>query len=511
MVNIVTNLLNDHFNELTSKGASIVPKEITTLLTFFGGTGDLAKRKLYPSTYNLFKKGFLQEHFAIIGTARQDMTNDEFREVVRTSIADFTEDKANAEAFIEHFYYIQQDITDQSGYADMLALNNKLDAQYDLKGNRIFYMSVAPRFFGTVAQYLNSEGLITKSGEFNRLMIEKPFGSSYETAEKLQNELSEAFDENQIYRIDHYLGKEMVQNIAAVRFGNPLFDAAWNKDYIENIQVTLSEVLGVEERAGYYDTAGALRDMIQNHTMQVIGWLAMEKPASFTDKEIRAAKNAAFDSLKIYNSAEEVAQNFVRGQYGESADGSQKKYLDEMDVPADSQNNTFVAGKLQFDMPRWEGVPFYIRSGKRLAAKSTRVDVVFKKGLNIFGDDISLANPVLSILIDPKGGIEFKINAKDIKSAFDTRTIDLAWQVSDEDKAVTPEPYERMIHDAMNGDGSNFADWNGVGTAWRFVDAIQAAWDAKKEQFPNYVSGSMGPATSDELLAKDDNEWIFKG
>jgi glucose-6-phosphate 1-dehydrogenase len=342
-------------------------------------------------------------------------------------------------------------------------------------------------------------------------MIEKPFGSSYETAEKLQNELSEAFDENQIYRIDHYLGKEMVQNIAAVRFGNPLFDAAWNKDYIENIQVTLSEVLGVEERAGYYDTAGALRDMIQNHTMQVIGWLAMEKPASFTDKEIRAAKNAAFDSLKIYNSAEEVAQNFVRGQYGESADGSQKKYLDEMDVPADSQNNTFVAGKLQFDMPRWEGVPFYIRSGKRLAAKSTRVDVVFKKGLNIFGDDISLANPVLSILIDPKGGIEFKINAKDIKSAFDTRTIDLAWQVSDEDKAVTPEPYERMIHDAMNGDGSNFADWNGVGTAWRFVDAIQAAWDAKKEQFPNYVSGSMGPAASDELLAKDDNEWVFKG
>ena len=173
-------------------------------------------------------------------------------------------------------------------------------------------------------------------------MIEKPFGSSYDTAEELQNELSEAFDESQIYRIDHYLGKEMVQNIAAVRFGNPLFDAAWNKDYIENIQVTLSEVLGVEERAGYYDTAGALRDMIQNHTMQVIGWLAMEKPASFNDKEIRAAKNAAFNSLKIYNTPEEVAANFVRGQYGESADGSQKKYLDEMDVPADSQNNTYV-------------------------------------------------------------------------------------------------------------------------------------------------------------------------
>lgn len=488
-----------------------MPKEITTLLTFFGGTGDLAKRKLYPSTYNLFKKGFLQEHFAIIGTARQELTTDEFRELVRTSIADFIEDQANAEEFISHFYYIQLDITDQAGYANMLSLNNELDAKYSLKGNRIFYMSVAPRFFGTVAKYLKSENLLTENGEFNRLMIEKPFGSSYDTAEALQNELSEAFDENQIYRIDHYLGKEMVQNIAAVRFGNPLFDAAWNKDYIENIQVTLSEVLGVEERAGYYDTAGALRDMIQNHTMQVIGWLAMEKPASFTDKEIRAAKNAAFNSLKIYNTPEEVAANFVRGQYGESADGSQKKYLDELDVPADSQNNTYVAGKLQFDMPRWEGVPFYIRSGKRLAAKSTRVDVVFKKGLNIFGEGVSLDNPVLSILIDPKGGIEFKINAKDITSSFATRTIDLDWQVSDEDKAVTPEPYERMIHDAMNGDGSNFADWNGVGTAWRFVDAIQAAWDAKKELFPNYVSGSMGPVAADELLAKDGNEWIFKG
>ena len=488
-----------------------MPKEITTLLTFFGGTGDLAKRKLYPSTYNLFKKGFLQEHFAIIGTARQDLTTDEFRELVRTSIADFTEDQANAEEFVSHFYYIRLDITDKTGYADMLALNNELDAKYDLKGNRIFYMSVAPRFFGTVAKYLKSEDLLTENGEFNRLMIEKPFGSSYDTAEELQNELSEAFDESQIYRIDHYLGKEMVQNIAAVRFGNPLFDAAWNKDYIENIQVTLSEVLGVEERAGYYDTAGALRDMIQNHTMQVIGWLAMEKPASFNDKEIRAAKNAAFDSLKIYNTPEEVAANFVRGQYGESADGSQKKYLDEMDVPADSQNHTYVAGKLQFDMPRWEGVPFYIRSGKRLAAKSTRVDIVFKKGLNIFGEDVSLDNPVLSILIDPKGAIEFKINAKDITSAFATRMIDLDWQVSDEDKAVTPEPYERMIHDAMNGDGSNFADWNGVGTAWKFVDAIQSAWDAKKESFPNYVSGSMGPVAADELLAKDGNEWVFKG
>nr|WP_249192626.1 glucose-6-phosphate dehydrogenase [Weissella minor] len=481
------------------------------MLTFFGGTGDLAKRKLYPSTYNLFKKGFLQEHFAIIGASRQEMSDEEFRALVLESIADFTEDQAHAEEFASHFYYIKQDITDQASYAEMLALDNELDEKYALKGNRIFYMSVAPRFFGTIAKYLKSEGLITENGEYNRLMIEKPFGSSFKTAEALQDELSEAFDDDQIYRIDHYLGKEMVQNIAPLRFGNPMIDQAWNKDYIENIQVTLSEVLGVEERAGYYDTAGALRDMIQNHTMQIIGWLAMEKPADFSDTSVRAAKNTAFNALKIYSN-DEVAENFVRGQYGESADGSQRKYLDEDDVPAGSQNNTFVAGKLQFDTDRWEGVPFYIRSGKRLAAKATRVDVVFKQGVNIFGQGgENLVNPVLSILIDPVGRIEFTLNAKNVSDSFETRPVTLDWQVSDEDKAVTPEPYERMIHDCMDGNGSNFADWNGVAVAWKFVDAVQDAWDKTPATFPNYVSGSMGPKESDELLAKDGNEWVFKG
>ncbi len=486
-----------------------MPAEITTLLTFFGGTGDLAKRKLYPSVYNLFKKGYLQEHFAIVGTSRADLTEEEFHEMVRTSIHDSIEDEANAEEFIAHFRYIKLDVADKDGYADMLALNNELDAKFNLKGNRIYYMSVAPRFFSTIAKLLKSEGLITENGEFNRLMIEKPFGSSYETAEQLNNDLNEVFDEDQIFRIDHYLGKEMVQNIAAVRFGNPLFDAAWNKDYIQNIQVTLSEVLGVEERAGYYDTAGALRDMVQNHTMQIIGWLAMEKPATFTDKDIRAAKNVAFNALSIYDEAG-VKKNFVRGQYDENADGTQKKYLDEDDVPADSQNNTFVAGRLQFRSSRWGGVPFYIRTGKRLKTKQTRVDVVFKKGTSIFGDAAGLDNPVLSILIDPVGGIDFKINAKDTTTEFQTRTNTLHWEVSPLDVERTPEPYERMIHDAMDGNGSNFADWNGVAIAWKFVDAIQKVWDENHEEFPNYVSGSMGPKASDDLLAEDGNEWIYK-
>ncbi|MGO3365203.1 MAG: glucose-6-phosphate dehydrogenase, partial [Leuconostoc falkenbergense] len=294
--------------------------EIKTLVTFFGGTGDLAKRKLYPSVFNLYKKGYLQKHFAIVGTARQALNDDEFKQLVRDSIKDFTDDQAQAEAFIEHFSYRAHDVTDAASYAVLKDAIEEAADKFDIDGNRIFYMSVAPRFFGTIAKYLKSEGLLADTG-YNRLMIEKPFGTSYDTAAELQNDLENAFDDNQLFRIDHYLGKEMVQNIAALRFGNPIFDAAWNKDYIKNVQVTLSEVLGVEERAGYYDTAGALLDMIQNHTMQIVGWLAMEKPESFTDKDIRAAKNAAFNALKIYDEAE-VNKYFVRAQYGagDSAD-----------------------------------------------------------------------------------------------------------------------------------------------------------------------------------------------
>lgn len=483
--------------------------EIKTLVTFFGGTGDLAKRKLYPSVFNLYKKGYLQEHFAIVGTARQDLSDAEFKQLVRESIADFTEDQAQAEAFIEHFSYRAHDVTDAASYNVLKLAIEEAAQKFDIEGNRIFYMSVAPRFFGTIAQYLKSEGLLATTG-YNRLMIEKPFGTSYATAEALQNNLEDAFDDNQLFRIDHYLGKEMVQNIAALRFGNPIFDAAWNKDYIKNVQVTLSEVLGVEERAGYYDTAGALLDMIQNHTMQIVGWLAMEKPESFNDTDIRAAKNAAFNALKIYDEAE-VNKYFVRAQYGAGDSADFLPYLEEKDVPADSKNNTFIAGELQFDLPRWEGVPFYVRSGKRLAAKQTRVDIVFKAGKFNFGSATPAQESVLSILIDPKGGVQFTVNAKRVSDAFDTRTIDLGWQASAEDKQNTPEPYERMIHDAMDGNGSNFADWNGVATAWRFVDAISAVYTADKAPLETYKSGSMGPDASDQLLAANGDKWFYTG
>ncbi|MDR2660428.1 MAG: glucose-6-phosphate dehydrogenase [Lactobacillaceae bacterium] len=489
-----------------------LPEELKLVLTFFGGTGDLAKRKLYPSVFNLYKKGYLQEHFAIIGTARQEMSDKEFKDLVKDSIEDFANDFSEQEIdkFISHFYYIAHDVTNIDSYEPLKALVEDLDQKYTTDGNRIFYMSVAPRFFGMIAKSLKSEGLLSTNG-YNRLMIEKPFGTSFQTAQQLQNELEEAFNDDQLYRIDHYLGKEMVQNIAAIRFGNPFFDNTWNHNYIKNIQVTLSETLGVEGRADYYDTAGALLDMIQNHTMQIIGWLAMEKPDSFSDVDIRNAKNKAFSSLRIYKGKDEVSQNFVRGQYV-GRKSAELNYNQEAGVAENTQTNTFIAGKLEFNNETWKGVPFYIRSGKKLAEKTTRIDVVFKPTAFNFGGNAGLQGyPVLTIIVDPYGSIKLQLNAKAVTDNFFLRKINLDWNVSEQDKTDSPEPYERMIHDTMNGDGSNFADWNGVATSWKFIDEIVKVYDENQAPLELYKSGTMGPDASDELLEKNGDAWVLQG
>lgn len=491
------------------KRGILMAKELKTLVTFFGATGDLAKRLLYPSVFNLYKKGYLVNDFAIVGTSRQELTDDEYQDMVRTSISE-GQDKDQVESFLKHFSYIASDVTEAEGYAGLKTKIEEESAKFNVVGNRIFYLAVAPRFFGTIAQYLKSEGLMSDEG-YNRIMIEKPFGTSYETAEQLQNELTQAFDEDQVYRIDHFMGKELVMGIAPLRFGNPMLNTAWNKDYIKNVQVTLAETLGVEERAGYYDTAGALLDMIQNHTMQIIGWLAMEEPKDFSDVAIRNAKNAAFSALEIYD-AKGADRYFVRGQYTASATNKDHvSYTDEPDVPKDSQTNTYIAGELHFNTPRWQGVPFYIRSGKRMEAKTTRIDVVFKAGAFKFGGQQEPQETVLSIVVSPDAHITMSLNAKEVSDDFSTQLIDLGWAPTDQQKADTPAPYERLLHDAMDGNGSNFADWHGVATAWKFVDALSAAYAENKAPLYKYASDTMGPKEADELLERNGDSWVFKG
>ena len=485
-------------------------QEQKVLVTFFGATGDLASRKLYPALFRLFQKGFIRNHFAVIGTARREWTDEHFREVVVKSIQTLTEDVNQAKEFASHFYYQAHNVTDTHHYVVLKELSEKLDQQYGIEGNRIFYLAMAPSFFGTITQHLKDEALLTENG-YNRLIIEKPFGKDYASAQILNEQLRHSFDENQIYRIDHYLGKEMIQNITAVRFANRVFETMWNRDHIDNVQITLAEQVGVEERGGYYETSGALRDMVQNHILQILALVAMEPPQSF--EEVRQNKINVLEQLRHY-SPEEVAKNFVRGQYGPSLDGSLPGYRQNQNVSDDSNMETYVAGKVFIDNERWKDVPFYVRTGKSLDSKTTVIDVVFKEADSpLFENETKGKCPSnrISIHITPKEGFCFVINSKAVGNSYGLQTSHLE-KIFDKNFGLnSPEAYERLILDCMEGDMTNFTHWEEVAASWKFVDRIRQAWDNETSvQFPNYPAGSSGPQESFDLLAQDGRCWVQK-
>ena len=485
-------------------------QEQKVLITFFGATGDLASRKLYPALFRLFQKGYICNHFAVIGTARREWTDEHFREVVVKSIQSLTEDVNQAEEFASHFYYQAHNVTDTHHYVVLKELSEKLDQQYGIEGNRIFYLAMAPSFFGTITQHLKDEALLTENG-YNRLIIEKPFGKDYASAQILNEQLRHSFDENQIYRIDHYLGKEMIQNITAVRFANRVFETMWNRDHIDNVQITLAEQVGVEERGGYYETSGALRDMVQNHILQILALVAMEPPQSF--EAVRQNKINVLEQLRHY-SPEEVAKNFVRGQYGPSLDGNLPGYRQDQNVSDDSNMETYVAGKVFIDNERWKDVPFYVRTGKSLDSKTTVIDVVFKEADSpLFENETKGKCPSnrISIHITPKEGFCFVINSKAVGNSYGLQTSHLEKIFDKSFGLSSPEAYERLILDCMEGDMTNFTHWEEVAASWKFVDRIRQAWDNEASvQFPNYPAGSSGPQESFDLLAQDGRCWVQK-
>ena len=485
-------------------------QEQKVLITFFGATGDLASRKLYPALFRLFQKGFIRNHFAVIGTARREWTDEHFREVVVKSVQTLTEDVNQAEEFASHFYYQAHNVTDTHHYVVLKELSEKLDQQYGIEGNRIFYLAMAPSFFGTITQHLKDEALLTENG-YNRLIIEKPFGKDYASAQILNEQLRHSFDENQIYRIDHYLGKEMIQNITAVRFANRVFETMWNRDHIDNVQITLAEQVGVEERGGYYETSGALRDMVQNHILQILALVAMEPPQSF--EAVRQNKINVLEQLRHY-SPEEVAKNFVRGQYSPSLDGSLPGYRQDQNVSDDSNMETYVAGKVFIDNERWKDVPFYVRTGKSLNSKTTVIDVVFKEAESpLFEHETKGKCPSnrISIHITPKEGFCFVINSKAVGNSYGLQTSHLEKIFDKSFGLSSPEAYERLILDCMEGDMTNFTHWEEVAASWKFVDRIRQAWDNETSvQFPNYPAGSSGPQESFDLLAQDGRCWVQK-
>lgn len=481
----------------------------TALIMIFGATGDLANRKLFPSLYNLFEKGKLDK-FAVIGVARRALSNEEFQLKVKESVNETRESAENIDEFVSKFYYHSHDVTDSSSYLALRKLAEEMDSHYGLNGNRIFYLAMAPEFFGTIAEHLKKDKLTEVSG-FKRLVIEKPFGHDLESAKVLNKQIRTAFSENEIYRIDHYLGKEMVQNIEVIRFANAMFEPLWNNRYISNIQVTSSETLGVEERGRYYEKSGALRDMVQNHMLQMVSLLAMEPPIKLTTDEIRSEKVRVFRALRPVK-GDEVNDYFVRGQYntGQMNGTEVPAYRKEDMVDPASNTETFVAGKLMIDNFRWAGVPFYIRTGKRMTAKSTKIVIQFKDiPMDLYYQPEKTVNPNLLVIhIQPEEGITLHLNAKKSGQGTDATPVKLNFANKGIDGLNTPEAYEKLLYDSLRGDATNFTHWDEVALSWSFVDNISAVWENTKEQsFPNYPSGTMGPDAADKLLEQDGFFW----
>lgn len=385
-----------------------------SIIVIFGATGDLANRKLYPSIYRLFRKGKLSENFSVVGVARRPLTNEEFRNNVKKSIHQYEHDEIEYDQFAEHFHYIPFDVTDLAHYQELNDLLSQLDEKHRTEGNRIFYLAMAPEFFGTIAANLKSEGLTDTSG-WTRLVIEKPFGHNLESAQVLNDQIRHSFREEQIYRIDHYLGKEMVQNIEVIRFANAIFESLWNNQFIANIQITSSETLGVEDRGKYYESSGALRDMFQNHMLQMMALIAMEPPIKLTPEEIRSEKVKVLRALKPITE-DDVNNYFVRGQYdrGIVEEKAVNAYRESNGVEPESNTETFIAAKLLINNFRWAGVPFYIRTGKRMSTKSTEIVIQFKDlPMNLYDDKDKQMHPNLLVIhIQPGEGITLHVNAK---------------------------------------------------------------------------------------------------
>ncbi|MNW31261.1 Glucose-6-phosphate 1-dehydrogenase [compost metagenome] len=480
----------------------------------FGATGDLARRKLFPAIYSLYREGKLAENFAVVGVARRPRSPEEFRNDLYESIQEFCRYKANNDEqwqqFAEHFEYKSLDINNVDGFRELREQTERLESKFDIPGNRLFYLALAPELFGSVSNSLQQGGMLDGSG-WNRLVIEKPFGYNLESARKLNEEIRQVFEEEEIYRIDHYLGKEMVQNIEVIRFGNAFFEPLWNNKHIANIQITLGETVGVEERGGYYDHSGALRDMGQNHMLQMLTMIAMEPPSRLLPEDIRDEKVKVLRSLRSFESADDVRSNVVRGQYTEGTHRGQqlKGYRQEDKVDPESSTETYFAAKVFVDNFRWAGVPFYLRTGKRLPVKTTEVVVEFKSTPNkvYLGQKYNLEPNLLVIRVNPMEGIYIKINAKKPGSESEIEPLAMDFCQSCMIGINSPEAYERLLHDAAEGDSTYFTRWDEVATAWSYVDRIAQAWQETPDSLEHYPAGSWGPEAANELLRKDGHHW----
>ncbi len=489
--------------------------ELSSIMVIFGGTGDLTHRKLMPALYNLVYDKLMPEHFAVVSIGRKEKTQEQYRDEVFESLKKYSRNKLDETKWAKLrglIYYVQFDFTEQSGYDILKNFLEELEGNICVGGNRIFYMAVAPEYFETIVHGLNESGLSKPdgSGNWKRLVIEKPFGKDIATARQLNNKLIEVFHERDIYRIDHYLGKEMIQNIMVLRFCNTVFESIWSNKFIDNIQISLSETNGIGSRGGYYENSGAMRDMLQNHIMQILSLVAMEPPVNLKTDSIRTEKLKVIQAIEEFT-PEMLRDNVVFGQYGNGfIDGVPVPgYREEDKIPEDSCTETFVALKLHINNFRWSGTPFYIRTGKRLGTKSAEIIIQFKSMPSIlyFKDSLVQEPNILVIKIQPNVGVFFQFNTKDFSTHSDIIPTKMDTNYVSPIQGNTPEAYERLIYDIMRGDTTLFSRWDEVEASWIFANRIIDYREQKRHVFPNYNAGTMGPIKAFELMARDGREW----
>jgi len=480
------------------------------VLVVFGASGDLTSRKLAPALAALAANRRLSARFGVVGVARSEMTDDEFRDRMLKAAP---QPSAAWRRLTAGFRYVAGDYTEPDTFVRLKAVLAELDEELGTGGNRVHYLATVPEVFAGVATSLTEHGLSTpdRDSAFVRLVVEKPFGRDLSTALALDEVLHQGFREEQIYRIDHYLGKETVQNVLALRFANSIFEPIWNRRYVEHVQITVAESLGVGHRGGFYETAGAMRDIVQNHVLQVLALTVMEPPATVDAKGIRDEKVKALRAIDILR-ADEVAQNVVAAQYGPGwAEGEESLgYTDEHDVDAQSRTETYVAMRVRVDNWRWAGVPFYLRTGKRLPKRLTEVAIAFRGVPHLpFADtDAQALGPnALVLRIQPDEGITLRFGAKVPGQAFRLRSVSMDFSYGAAFLEEAPDAYERLLLDAMVGDPTLFIRADEVEQAWRVVDPIMAAWANDTAPLPAYAAGSWGPAEADRLLTADGLAW----
>jgi glucose-6-phosphate 1-dehydrogenase len=492
-------------NPLTA-GLERLPVAPTTLV-IFGATGDLARRKLLPALYNLAHDGALPERFHLVGVARREKEHEHYRQECEQAIRQFsrrTPDEDVLKRLLEHVRYVPGTFDEASVYTKLEKVLDDFEEHAGVRLNRLFYLSTAPAFFPVIVQALGKQHLDRHEGAEVRVVIEKPFGTSLAEARELNRRVLSVFDEHQVFRIDHYLGKETVQNMMAFRFANGMFEPLWNRNYIDQVQITVAEDIGIGTRAGYYDHAGALRDLIQNHMLQLLCHVAMEPPVSFTADEVRNEKVKVLQSI-AEPIEQEISGMAAQAQYAAGHSGGEDVpgYREEPGIPPGSTTETFAALRLQVDNWRWAGVPFYLRTGKRLARKVTEIAVTLKPVPHLAfneGGSLGVLPNQLILTLQPNEGVSLRLGAKIPGSRMVIRPVHMEFLYGTAFLSQSPEAYERLITDAMRGDATLFTRDDEVEAQWRICDPILQAWEQAPGPLPQYEAGSQGPKEAAEVL-----------